>query len=59
LTEFFESRLAEDVKVVVSEGYGLSNARNVGVRSANGEIAAIIDDAVADRHWLMNLLKRL
>jgi glycosyltransferase involved in cell wall biosynthesis len=58
LTEFYRSTLVGDVKIVVSGGYGLSNARNAGVRSVNGEIVAFIDDdAVADRHWLMNLLK--
>ena len=58
LVDFFNSRLGDDVKVVVSEGFGLSNARNAGVKSARGDIVAFIDDdAVADRDWLLNLLK--
>lgn len=58
LVEFYRSRLARDVKVIVSNDLGLSNARNAGVKSASGEIVAFIDDdAVADKDWLMNLLK--
>ena len=35
---------------------GLSNARNVGMREANGEIVAYIDDdAYPDPHWLRRL----
>jgi glycosyltransferase involved in cell wall biosynthesis len=58
LVEFYESKLFEDVRVVVSQKRGLSNARNAGVRSAKGEIVAFIDDdAVADESWLENLVK--
>ena len=58
LVEFYKSRLSDDVKIVVSENCGLSNARNAGVKSARGEIIAFIDDdAVADERWLKNLVK--
>lgn len=58
LVEFYESRFSDDVKIVVSDKCGLSNARNAGVKSARGEIIAFIDDdAVADVNWLKNLIK--
>lgn len=58
LVEFYKSRLSDDVKIVVGDKCGLSNARNVGVKSARGEIIAFIDDdAVADVNWLENLVK--
>jgi GT2 family glycosyltransferase len=58
LIEFYKSRVPDDVKIVVSEGYGLSHARNAGVKNAEGEIVAFIDDdAVADEKWLENLVK--
>lgn len=57
LIEFYKSRVTRDVKIVISEDYGLSNARNAGVRVAEGEIIAFIDDdAVADEDWLKNLV---
>ena len=58
LVEFYESRLSDDVKIVVSDKCGLSNARNAGVKNARGEIIAFVDDdAVADVNWLENLIK--
>jgi glycosyltransferase involved in cell wall biosynthesis len=58
LVEFYKSRLSEDVKTVVSENCGLSNARNAGIKSARGEIIAFVDDdAVADVNWLKNLVE--
>jgi glycosyltransferase involved in cell wall biosynthesis len=58
LIGFYRSRLNCDVRIVVSDGFGLSNARNVGVKNAKGDIVAFIDDdAVADKEWLKNLLK--
>ena len=58
LVDFYKSRLNSDVRVVVSDGFGLSNARNIGVKNANGDIVAFIDDdASADRDWIKNLLK--
>ena len=43
---------------LVEKTPGLSNARNVGVQHAKGEIAAFIDDdAVADPAWLEEILE--
>lgn len=37
---------------------GLSGSRNLGIKRANGEFIAFLDDdAVADRHWLSSLLE--
>ena len=58
LVEFYKSRLSGDVKIVVSGDFGLSNARNAGVKCASGEVVAFIDDdAKADVHWLRNLVR--
>jgi len=58
LIDFYKSRVPNDVKIVISGGYGLSTARNAGVKAATGEIVAFIDDdAVADEVWLENLVK--
>jgi len=57
LVEFYRSKVTSDVKIVVSDEKGLSNARNSGIKSAGGEIIAFIDDdAEADRKWLERLL---
>jgi glycosyltransferase involved in cell wall biosynthesis len=43
---------------VKSAGFGLSNARNAGVKSAYGDVVAFIDDdAAADVHWIRNLVR--
>jgi glycosyltransferase involved in cell wall biosynthesis len=40
-------------QLISIENQGLSNARNVGLEAATGEIVAYIDaDAFADEHWL-------
>jgi len=58
LTEFYASRIPSYVKIVIAEKYGLSHARNAGVKEARGDIVAFIDDdAVADEEWLRNLVK--
>ncbi|MEM2130652.1 MAG: glycosyltransferase [Candidatus Bathyarchaeia archaeon] len=58
LVNFYKQHLSSDVKLVVSEGYGLSNARNTGVKNATSEIIAFIDDdAIADGDWLKCLLR--
>jgi GT2 family glycosyltransferase len=39
---------------------GLSVARNVGARAANGEVVAYTDsDCVADEHWLLHLVQAM
>jgi GT2 family glycosyltransferase len=44
------------VRLVSTENQGLSRARNVGIRAAQGEIVAFIDDdAYPDSHWLRYL----
>jgi len=58
LVEFYRSKVLGDVRIVVSEKFGLSNARNSGVKRVSGEIIAFIDDdAVADVKWLENIVK--
>ncbi|MBS7635383.1 glycosyltransferase family 2 protein [Candidatus Bathyarchaeota archaeon] len=58
LVEFYKTCAPDDVKIIVSKGRGLSYARNAGVKRAEGEIVAFIDDdAVADERWLENLIK--
>jgi len=58
LIDFYRSHMPSDIKIVVSEGTGLSNARNAGVKNARGDIIAFIDDdAIADKKWLENLVK--
>lgn len=58
LIEFYKSRIPNGIRIIFSEGYGLSYARNAGIRNANAEIIAFIDDdAVADEKWLENLVK--
>ena len=43
-------------RLITTENLGLSNARNVGMRAATGEIVAYLDDdARADPHWLTYL----
>ena len=58
LLEFYKSRLPSDVKVAISEDYGLSCARNTGVKNSDADIIAFIDDdAFADANWLRNMVK--
>ena len=45
------------VRLISGPNRGLSHARNVGMRAAQGEIVAYIDDdAWPDRHWLTYLV---
>jgi glycosyltransferase involved in cell wall biosynthesis len=58
LIEAYRDKVPSFVKIIASEGFGLSNARNAGVKNAQGEIVAFIDDdAVADVDWLKNLVR--
>jgi len=56
LVNYYKKRLNASVKIVVSDAFGLSSARNMGLKSCDSEIIAFIDDdAVADKDWLKNL----
>jgi glycosyltransferase involved in cell wall biosynthesis len=58
LYEHYGKELSDDVDVVYTNRKGLSNARNVGIRKADSEIVAFIDDdAVADTDWIKNLVE--
>ena len=58
LVNFFKSVMPPDIEIVASDGYGLSYARNAGVKQAKSEIVAFIDDdAVADKNWLKNMFQ--
>lgn len=58
LLDFYRSHIPSDIKIVVSNGFGLSNARNAGAKNADGGIVAFIDDdTIADEKWLENLVK--
>jgi GT2 family glycosyltransferase len=51
---------AFDVRLVSTENRGLSNARNLGLELATGDIVAYIDDdAYPDPHWLHYLAATL
>src|SRR5215204_5877396 len=44
------------IRLITTENLGLSNARNVGMKAATGEIIAYLDDdARPDPHWLTYL----
>ena len=47
-----------DCRVISTPNAGLSGARNVAMRAADGEIIAYIDDdAIPDPHWLQYLVR--
>jgi glycosyltransferase involved in cell wall biosynthesis len=58
LIEAYKIHVPAEVKIVVSSGYGLSNARNAGIENGEGEIMVFIDDdALPADKWLENLVK--
>lgn len=58
LIRFYKSTMPSYVKVLSSNGFGLSNARNAGVEHAKGDIIVFIDDdAIADQNWLSNIAR--
>jgi GT2 family glycosyltransferase len=57
LISFYQKIIPDDVKIVKSNDFGLSKARNTGITIAEGEILVFIDDdAVAEKSWLNNLI---
>jgi glycosyltransferase involved in cell wall biosynthesis len=57
LLDFYRSKFSRDARVLAGDGFGLSNARNAGVKSAGGDIVAFIDDdAIASTDWIKNLV---
>lgn len=58
LVEFYKNAVPSYVKVVVSDGFGLSEARNKGVVESRGDILAFIDDdAWAEETWLEKIVE--
>jgi glycosyltransferase involved in cell wall biosynthesis len=54
----FKENVDSDIRIVESDGFGLSRARNSGIRNSDGEIVAFIDDdAVAHRDWLKKIVE--
>lgn len=48
----------ESVNIIINDIPGLSEARNLGIKSANGDIVVFIDDdAIADKNYISNLIK--
>ena len=57
LIAYYKSRLDPDIKLIVSDAFGLSAARNMGIRNSNSKLVVFIDDdAVAERNWLRQLV---
>lgn len=53
LVKFYKARIPPEIKIVVSNGIGLSNARNCGIKNSVADFVAFIDDdAFADTKWL-------
>jgi glycosyltransferase involved in cell wall biosynthesis len=57
LVSYYKKLLDSSVKLVVSDTFGLSAARNTGIKNCSSELIAFIDDdAVADKNWLRHLV---
>lgn len=57
LLDYYRKRLDSSVKLLVSDKFGLSSARNMGIRNCDSQIIAFIDDdAFADPQWLSRLV---
>jgi glycosyltransferase involved in cell wall biosynthesis len=58
LVDYYKKLIPENIKIEISSGFGLSKARNSGIKKSTGEIIAFIDDdAVAEKNWIKNLVK--
>jgi GT2 family glycosyltransferase len=54
----FLTSVPEVVNIIINTLPGLSEARNLGIKSASGDVIAFIDDdAVADKNYISSLLK--
>ena len=54
------SKKSKSVKLIRQKSRGISAARNLGVKNANGDTVVFIDsDCIAPKNWLTNLLKPL
>lgn len=57
LVDFYKSHMPSGIKILKSPRFGLSEARNAGIRNSTGEIVVFIDDdATADGNWLRKLM---
>jgi glucosyl-dolichyl phosphate glucuronosyltransferase len=57
LVACYKKRLGSSVNLIISDSFGLSAARNIGIKESNSEFIAFIDDdAVAEPNWLENLV---
>ena len=58
LYNMFLSSLPKSVNIIINTQPGLSEARNLGIINADGDIVVFIDDdAVADKYYVSNLVK--
>lgn len=58
LYRMYVSSLPASVKIISNPHPGLSEARNLGIRNADGDIIAFIDDdASVDKNYILTLLK--
>lgn len=58
LYDKFLSSLPTSVNIIINTRPGLSEARNLGIRNAIGDIVVFIDDdAIADKYYILNLIK--
>ena len=58
LVSYYKKHLDSSVKLLISESFGLSFARNSGVRNSTSTFIAFIDDdALADANWLNNIVE--
>lgn len=58
LYDMFLSSLPKSVNIIINIRPGLSEARNLGIENANGDVIVFIDDdAIADKHYISNIIK--
>jgi len=58
LHQMLLSGVPKSVNILINTNPGLSEARNLGIQNADGDVIAFIDDdAVADDQYLSNLIK--